>query len=382
MGSLAQMVTRHVFGLKPDVRGNVWYLDEQTVLYPAGHNIVIFNTEQKTQKFIAGTEKTEGITAMAVSPNKKYVAVAERAAEGEKALVTIFDLHTQKRRKVLQAVSADVQSKEFVCLAFSPDSKGLLTQGGAPDWTLVYWLWEKAKVGAVSKTSTQQNAAIYECSFNPIDNTVVCVTGDGVCKFLRITDQTLKPLPGAMGKREPQAYLCHAWMSEERVVVATDSGELLLLEAGELKTALAAAPADGQTIDSIVPYSKGFVCGADGGTIYVFEKSEDKDYYKRAKSFKVENNAVKIRHLAVSPAEEQLVCTLANAQAYVLPLSNTDILKSEEMNFELLSQARNYYGAILGAIQRAILAQFWRNSARLSDAPPPPLSRRASTRRR
>ena len=87
MGSLAQMVTRHVFGLKPDVRGNVWYLDEQTVLYPAGHNIVIFNTEQKTQKFIAGTEKTEGITAMAVSPNKKYVAVAERAAEGEKALV-------------------------------------------------------------------------------------------------------------------------------------------------------------------------------------------------------------------------------------------------------------------------------------------------------
>ena len=156
MGSLAQMVTRHVFGLKPDVRGNVWYLDEQTVLYPAGHNIVIFNTEQKTQKFIAGTEKTEGITAMAVSPNKKYVAVAERAAEGEKALVTIFDLHTQKRRKVLQAVSADVQSKEFVCLAFSPDSKGLLTQGGAPDWTLVYWLWEKAKVGAVSKAGGVQ----------------------------------------------------------------------------------------------------------------------------------------------------------------------------------------------------------------------------------
>ena len=45
--------------------------------------------------FIAGTEKIEAITAMAVSPNKKYVAVAERAAEGEKALVTIFDLHTQ-----------------------------------------------------------------------------------------------------------------------------------------------------------------------------------------------------------------------------------------------------------------------------------------------
>ena len=96
----ATMSPRHTFGLKADVKDNVHYLDEQTVLYPAGHNVVIFNTEQKTQRFISGTEKTEGITAIAVSPNKKYVAVAERAAEGEKALVTVFDLHTLKRRKV------------------------------------------------------------------------------------------------------------------------------------------------------------------------------------------------------------------------------------------------------------------------------------------
>ena len=74
--------------------------------------------------------------------------------------------------------------------------------------------------------------------------------------------------------------------------------------------------------------------------VYVFERAEgDKDYYKRERSFKIESNAVKIKNLAVSPSEEQLVCTLANCQAYVLPLSNTDILKSDEMNFELLSQA-------------------------------------------
>lgn len=96
----ATVAPRHTFGIKADVKDNICYLDEQTVLYPAGHNVVIFNTEQKTQRFISGTEKTEGITAIAVSPNKKYVAVAERAPEGEKALVTVFDLHTLKRRKV------------------------------------------------------------------------------------------------------------------------------------------------------------------------------------------------------------------------------------------------------------------------------------------
>ena len=98
--SMATVACRHSFGIKADVKDNICYLDEQTVIYPSGHNIVIFNTEQKTQKFIPGTENTEGITAMAVSPNHKYVAVAERAREGEKAQVTIFDLHTLKRRKV------------------------------------------------------------------------------------------------------------------------------------------------------------------------------------------------------------------------------------------------------------------------------------------
>lgn len=47
---------------------------------------------------------------------------------------------------------------------------------------------------------------------------------------------------------------------------------------------------------------------ADGGMVYVFEKAEgDKDYYKRERSFKIEANAVKIKNLAVTPSEEQLV---------------------------------------------------------------------------
>ena len=38
-------------------------------------------------------------------------------------------------------------------------------------------------------TDYHQGAAVYQCSFNPIDNTVVCVTGDGICRFLRINEQ-------------------------------------------------------------------------------------------------------------------------------------------------------------------------------------------------
>ena len=52
------------------------------------------------------------------------------------------------------------------------------------------------------------------------------------------------------------------------------------------------------------------------------------------------------------------MCTLANCQAYVLPLSNTDILKSDEMNFELLSQAPAR-GGVWGVVRWDARGRVW-----------------------
>lgn len=156
--SIAIAQARHIFGLKSGVTGNICYHDEQTIVYPAGSNCILYNTEQKTQKFIQGTDKSDGMTALAVSPNRRYVAIAEK---GEKPTITIHDLHSLRKRKVLS--STDVQSGEYVSLAFSPDSKYLVAQGGKPDYTLLYWTWEKSKVMAVTKTSNPQtNPPVYQ----------------------------------------------------------------------------------------------------------------------------------------------------------------------------------------------------------------------------
>ena len=88
---------KHAFGLKGDVSHNICYLDEQNVVYPSGGTVIIYNLDQKTQRFIHGTEGSDGFSAMAVSPNRRYIALAER---GEKATVTIYDLHSLKKRKV------------------------------------------------------------------------------------------------------------------------------------------------------------------------------------------------------------------------------------------------------------------------------------------
>ncbi|KAG6623006.1 putative WD domain-containing protein [Phytophthora cinnamomi] len=133
------LIPRHIFGLKIDVHSNVAFVDDQTVAYPAGHQIVVCSLDDKRQKFIAGTEASEGVTATALAPSHRFLAVAERS---ERALVSIFDLKTLKKRKVLS--SADAQARSYVSMAFSADNQLLLTQGGAPDWMLTCWNWSKA----------------------------------------------------------------------------------------------------------------------------------------------------------------------------------------------------------------------------------------------
>jgi len=333
---LSTLLPRHVFGLKGDVKDNIHFVDENIVIYPAGHNTVIYHTEQRTQKFIPGAIETLGITALALSSSRKYVAVAEKA---EKGVITVYDLHTLKRRKVLS--TADLGSQEYSSLSFSPDGKLLIAQGGAPEWNLVLWVWEKSKVASVVKSSNQTGSPIYQACFHPNDSGIISVVGNGIFKTFKTVDGNLKVQPSILGKREPQNYTCHAWLpdadKESRLVVATDSGELLLVEGGEHKATFGAS--DGNSIDAICSFSKGFVVGGEGGILSLYEISEDKELYKKTRSFVIENHPVRIKNLAVSPNEESLVCTLENNQIFTLSMSNTDILKSEESTVELLSQS-------------------------------------------
>lgn len=166
---IANVSTKHAFGLTAGVSGSVHYLEENTIVYPVGTNCVLYNVDQKGQKLIQCSVTGVGITAMAVTPNKRYVAIAEK---GEKPLVSVYDVNTYKKRKTLSYPES--QTQEFSSLAFSPDSKYLIAQGGRPDWTLVYWGWEKSKLMATFKTSPQQSNAVHQVY-------CICVTMSYVC---------------------------------------------------------------------------------------------------------------------------------------------------------------------------------------------------------
>jgi hypothetical protein len=50
-------------------------LEDHRIVYTAGHNVVVYNTEDKSQYFYSGSEGTKGITAISLSPLKRHIAI-------------------------------------------------------------------------------------------------------------------------------------------------------------------------------------------------------------------------------------------------------------------------------------------------------------------
>jgi WD40 repeat protein len=243
-------------------------------------------------------------------------------------------------------------------VSFSPDSKYVIAQGGSPDWTLVYWGWEKAKLMATIKTTNQQDSPIHQVSFNPRDNTSICVIGEGIYKQFRYTEGNLKQ--HSFQKSEPLNYCSHAWISDTHLLLGTDNGKIQLFEGGELKNDFdvivspdtSRSPSQAETKDSssatdptivhsIVTYSKGFICSGGSGVLHLFEKTDEKNVFKKVRSIHIwtdsttqpdipessSNTVHEILNMALSPSEENVVCTTHTKQLYSLPLSAADLGK-------------------------------------------------------
>lgn len=342
---------RHAFGIKSDVYGCLFWLDENTLTYPVGRNVAIHNVQSNAQKFFTMADKTDGITAIALSPNKKYIAIAE---SGEHPQIQIVDTSTRKRRRVLNVT--DLGSDRFVALQFSADGRHLATQGGAPQWNLLYWNWERSKplaqiqvardVAVAQARDASGAAVVTQISINPKDPLHVVVSGNGLFRFYRYADGLLKPAPGGLGKAHTQNFTAHCWVTEDRIIVATDNADLLLIEDGEFRCPLPVAPSDNHAIYSIVPTSKGFVCGGEMGLIHIFEQTDDKELYRKVRTLTIEskNAAMEdttkrstIRCFALTHGEDVLAIATANCQIFGLSF-NVDWGKNENPTFTSLAQ--------------------------------------------
>ncbi|XP_021105560.1 cilia- and flagella-associated protein 57 isoform X5 [Heterocephalus glaber] len=366
----------HAFGLRSHVANNILFFDEQIVIFPAGNHCVKYNVDQKWQKFIPGSDKSQSMLTLSISPNRRYLAISEIVQE--KPAITIYELSSIpcRKRKVLSNFDFSVQ--RFTSMAFSPDSKYLLTQTSPPESNLVYWLWEKQKVMAIIRADTQNNP-VYQVSINPQDNTQVCITGKGMFKLLHFAEGTLKQTNSQRG--ELQNYLAHAWLADDKIIVGTDTGKLLLFESGDQRwetNIMVKEPTSGSKSLDVIPeseslvkfppvssplpsyeqmvtttsqtdrvavpqvfaiaaYSKGFACSAGPGRVLLFEKMEEKDIYRESREIRIptdpqsndpnQSDKQDVLCMCFSPSEETLIASTSKNQLYTITMSLTEISK-------------------------------------------------------
>ncbi|KAJ1517529.1 Cilia- and flagella-associated protein 57 [Coelomomyces lativittatus] len=186
---MTSLVQCHIFGLAGHVPDALHHLDEINIIYPAGSNLVIYNLEHKSQKFIP---LTEGGVITALTVSSKLIAIAEKYEK--KTSITIVDSHTLKKKKVIK--EEENLSKGIVSLAFSPDSKYIASQHSEPDWILQLWNWEKGKVVTQTKLNFSANVKVFQISFNPFEksNLLLSVVGYNLFKIYRYTEGFLKPI--------------------------------------------------------------------------------------------------------------------------------------------------------------------------------------------
>ncbi|KAF4092135.1 hypothetical protein AMELA_G00017440 [Ameiurus melas] len=329
----------HIFGLCREARNNLLFSDEHTIIFPSGNNCVLSDVRQRWTKFIPGAMPCrlgeQGIQALALSPDRRYLAVSELR---EQRTITIFDIQSEpcSKRQVLTGGSNGVH--EFVCMAFSADSKYLLGQSGGLDWTLFYWEWEKNE--AIAMVQTTKLGFVSQVSFNPKDNTQICVSGNCVFKTFTLENNFLNQTSSF--EMDQENFMSHAWMSEDCIVSGTETGKLLMLTAGQWQNL---GRTSERCITAITQYSKGFACAAAPGLVCLYEKTEEYGYRKTSEiripqdpcSIQPsQSEQQEITTMCLSPSEETLAISTRQGQIFHVNLASPEISQNKQANFELL----------------------------------------------
>ena len=203
---------RFIWGVNAaGVKGCVHFHDDSTVVYSVGHTVVLYNSSERQQRFIAGSSEALGFSAIALCPSKRFIAVAEKA---DRASIVVYDLRTLRKRKNLS--QPDASCSRYANICFSQDNETLvaITGDGATP-SLVTWRWAKGKVSATVALQEGPPGSVYfECLYSPLDNIISTCSTAGLY-FVRVTGEELRFMPQtALDLGDETEVTCHCWVKQ------------------------------------------------------------------------------------------------------------------------------------------------------------------------
>ncbi|KAH9637657.1 hypothetical protein HF086_009325 [Spodoptera exigua] len=321
---------------------------------------------------------------------QRWLALNEIAEEGQKPIITIYDLTTYKRRKILTVPFENSQAREFACVQFTHDSKYLVAITGEPDWYLYYYNWDKGKVESHAKAQNPSGQGIVSSvQCNPTDATLVVITGPYTFRIMNVSETVWRQWGWC--KAENINITSCMWLTPDRILFGTDKGMIMMVENGELRQNCVfrasevmemslkkveleqdqqedrmstSSKQDSASDDNdegesypvtcLVNFAKGFVFACGPGYVHMFEK-ETLHHWRKRNVFRISKKSYKhtrenplwsklddIQHITIDPNQETLLITTLRKQLYYVKLFGQHMLQNPEISFTELGPAMHY----------------------------------------
>jgi len=321
-----------IFGVRADIKDALHFWDEKKLVYVAGHNVVDYNTEENQQKFYSPMEGSISITSLTMSTQRALMAFAEtQKAKGP--IIHIYDKTQRKRRSLIPTT---VQATNVLSMAFATtkEERNILVLYGPPEYALIYWRWDSSTCEATLPLNTPiENAKV---SFCPADPGICVVTGQRLFMFIKIESRgeakgdslafnmIHNTIQDKKGNEPPHSreYLTHCWTGESILLIGTDQGEILALDASGCFMGMVKLPT---RIDTLIPSSRGVIAGCGGPTVYTLEVQREDlaNPLKVLEKYSIGDLGESIVSLALRPnTEGMLVAIMSNKQILKLNLAN------------------------------------------------------------
>ena len=326
-----------VMGFRPMLNMPLAFVSDTEVLYAAGPRTIIrLDMETKQQLIITSDGDVAAVTAFALAPSRRALAVAELTLAGV-PVVSVYEWSfvdpeenagtlpgwnapptiVKRRKRVLSGL--DLGSAAVTSLVFSRDSRFLVVLSSLPTVNMFWVEWTVSTGGRLAATHRDifypvPSGRVAQIDFAHREDAVVACSGPALLKFFHFNEvvkksgieETIKSETLQLRRAAPN-FTAHAWLPEGRFLAATATGALWLFVRSELVATLLPPPAGNLPIHSLVPVgTRGFIVGCEGGVLRFYEKSVDARAYFRA-----------VKGMAVMPHEQRLgPDALAHAPAH------------------------------------------------------------------
>lgn len=285
--------------------------------------------------------------------------------------ISIYDTITLKKRKHLELPSGN-EGRRINVMSFSQDSKAFFVLTNFPEEQLILFLFDKSSSVIQGRAANPNQRGLVNCmAANPEDMLQVAVGGNLVFKLMARSEKGFT-MSGNV-KPEGLAISSMAWLSVQYLLVGTSTGNLLLVESGEIKMEYdgrsfemldlnrEAEPEDNNPENAVsdgtvktdknknvankvlclMSFPKGFAY-AIHNEVYVFEK-ESKFKYQRKTVLHIPYNiypetSYQIMNMAINLNQDTVVVTAQHNQIYVGVLIVPESLKTKFLEFKPLGE--------------------------------------------